>query len=91
MGSSIKHNGRELVEKGALLLDVRTREEFREQHIQGAMNLPVQELDARIAELGPTDRAIVVYCRSGKRSAAAAQVLKNAGYRVLDVGAMSNF
>lgn len=86
-----KQSARELVAAGALLLDVRTPQEFREQHLTNAQNIPVQELAGRIGELGAKSRPIVVYCRSGARSAAAATVLHAAGYAVLDIGAMSNW
>lgn len=86
-----KHNGRELVANGALLLDVRTSEEFRAHHLDGAVNIPVQELGARLHELGAKDRPIVVYCRSGARSASAAQLMKGAGYEVLDIGGIGNW
>lgn len=85
------HDGREKVAAGALLLDVRTPEEFREGHVNGALNIPVQVLAQRIAEVGPKDRHVVVYCRSGGRSAAATQLLKASGYHVTDIGAMSNW
>jgi rhodanese-related sulfurtransferase len=81
----------ELVAKGALLLDVRTPEEFATKHLPGALNVPVQELLSRLTKLGPGPRDIVVYCRSGIRSAAAAAVLRSAGHRVLDLGAMDNW
>jgi phage shock protein E len=80
-----------LVEKGALLLDVRSPEEFQSGHLQGAVNIPVQELDARMGEVGPKERAVVVYCRSGMRSGRAAELLKRAGYDVRDLGAMSRW
>lgn len=86
-----KHNGRELVKHGALLLDVRTAEEFRDRHLDGAVNIPLQELSARIRELGAKERPIVVYCRSGARSATAAGIMKSAGYDVLDIGGMGNW
>jgi len=83
---------RALVDKGALLLDVRTPGEFAGGHIEGAVNIPVQELGQRLAELGDKDRPIVVYCRSGKRSSRAAGVLKGAGHgAVHDLGAMSRW
>lgn len=85
-----KHSARELVSAGAFLLDVRTPEEFRERHLPDAVNIPLQELASRFGELGAKTRPIVVYCRSGARSAAAATVLRAAGYEVLDIGAMSN-
>lgn len=86
-----KHNARELVAKGALLLDVRSPEEFRERHLEGAVNIPVQELGTRMGELGAKERSIVVYCRSGARSAAATSMMKGAGYEVLDIGAIGNW
>ena len=71
---------RALVDKGALLLDVRTPGEFAGGHIEGAVNIPVQELGQRLAELGDKDRPIVVYCRSGKRSLQAALCLRSQGH-----------
>ena len=78
------------IAEGALLLDVRTPAEFAEGHIDGALNIPVQVLPQRIDELGDRSRPIVVYCRSGMRSANAAQILGRAGYTVHDAGGMSN-
>lgn len=80
---------RQLVEQGALLLDVRTPDEFRSGHVSRATNIPVQELGRRLNECGPKSRPIVVYCRSGGRSATAASLLRGAGYEVKDLGPMS--
>jgi phage shock protein E len=82
---------RQLVDDGALLVDVRTTEEFAAGHIPGAVNIPVQSLEQRLDELGPTTRPVVVYCRSGRRSADAARTLTGAGYSVHDLGAMSRW
>lgn len=66
---------------GLLVLDVRTAAEFDEGHLPGAVNIPYDSLAARIAELGPSgERDIVVYCRSGRRSAIALTTLKDAGF-----------
>ena len=81
-----------LVESGALLLDVRSPGEFQGGHIEGAVNIPVGELGARLAELPDKGRAVVVYCASGMRSAAAKKVLLGAGYAtVVDLGPMSRW
>jgi rhodanese-related sulfurtransferase len=85
------HGGRELVKNGAMLLDVRTREEYASGHVEGARNIPVQELPARLSEVGETHRPVVVYCRSGARSAMAAQILGRAGYDVHDIGGIGNW
>lgn len=80
------------VDGGALLLDVRTREEFAERHLPGAVNIPVQELDKRMAEVGAKDKPVVIYCRSGRRSAQAATMLQKAGYqKLLDLGGIDNW
>ena len=83
---------RRLVEAGALLVDVRTTEEFAVGHIAGALNIPVQGLEKRMRELDPKDRPIVLYCRSGNRSARALRLLQEAGFsHVYDLGAQSRW
>lgn len=68
------------------LIDVRTAEEFGTGSIPGAINIPVQELGRRLEKV-PADKPVVVYCRSGSRSASAADLLKRRGYEeVLDLG-----
>lgn len=71
-----------------LLLDVRTAEEYAEKHIPGAICIPDTELSARREELpADYDAVILVYCRSGRRSAGSAQLLAEFGYRkVFDFG-----
>ncbi len=77
----------ELVSAGAVLLDVRTPAEFHAGHIKGAINIPVGELSRRLDEL-PSDGAVVVYCRSGARSARAARQLSTSGCEIHDLGPM---
>ena len=69
-----------------LLVDVRTPEEFATGHIAGALNIPPDSLPTRLAEI-PSDQPVVVYCRSGNRSAQASQLLAAAGYTgIYDLG-----
>ena len=84
---------RSLVKQGALLLDVRTVGEFASGHIEGAVNIPVGDLEAKLPALpAKKDQTIVVYCQSGRRSSAAKQILEKAGYsKVVDLGAKSNW
>jgi len=80
------------VADGALLLDVRTPAEFAGGHLQGAKNIPVDELAGRLAELGSKETPVVVYCRSGGRSNRALGMLHKAGFEgARDLGAMSNW
>lgn len=63
------------------LVDVRAKEEWKEDgHIKGAFLMPVQELESHFRHLDK-DAEIVVYCRSGKRSAKAAEMLATNGYK----------
>lgn len=72
-----------------LLLDVRTPEEFASGHIAGAVNISVESLASRLSEV-PQDQPVVVYCRSGNRSATASQILSNAGYTgIYDLGGIN--
>lgn len=65
-----------------VLLDVRTEEEYAEKHIPGAMLIPDTEIAQRAAEeLLDTEEPIFVYCRSGRRSKLAAQILADMGYK----------
>lgn len=69
-----------------LLVDVRTPEEFFSGHISGSVNIPLQVLNQRMDEI-PRDIPVVLYCRSGNRSAEAARLLERAGYsRIYDLG-----
>ncbi|WP_114241315.1 rhodanese-like domain-containing protein [Dyella sp. C9] len=64
-----------------LLLDVRHADEFRDGHIAGALNIPVEQLASRAGVLGvPRDREIVVYCVSGRRATRAQDILQALGY-----------
>ncbi len=65
---------------GARIVDVRTPAEFREEAYPGAVNIPLAVLPARMQELEPKDKAIVLYCASGARSGQAAWLLKQAGF-----------
>jgi rhodanese-related sulfurtransferase len=60
---------------------VRHGDEFRDGHLAGALNIPVEQLASRAGALGvPRDREIVVYCVSGRRAALAQETLLALGY-----------
>ncbi len=67
-------------QSGPLLVDVRTPEEFSMGAVEGAINLPLDDLFYDTPDLGPGDREIVVYCASGARSAYAERMLRDKGY-----------
>jgi len=73
------------------IVDVRTPEEFSAGHIEGALNIPLDRVGEGVPAIKGLnkDSAILVYCRSGRRSAAAKSTLEQLGYKhILDGGAM---
>ena len=72
---------RELLQEmpSMVILDVRTDGEYRDGHIEGAVNIPVNELEGRLGELEKDDETLV-YCRTGNRSGTAVGILKENGY-----------
>lgn len=69
----------ELRDSGVMMLDVREPEEWNQAHIPGAVLIPLGELQSRLSEV-PTNQPVVVYCRTGHRSASGRDILKAAGY-----------
>jgi rhodanese-related sulfurtransferase len=81
----------ELRKNGALLIDVRSAAEFAGANAPGTINIPLQELGSRLAEI-PKSAAVVVGCASGTRSGMAKLLLKKNGYQtVYNIGAWSKF
>ena len=75
----------EMQKAGAVVIDVRTSAEVSEGMAPDALNIPMQEAEARIAEF-PKDKDLLIYCRSGKRSMAVSNFLVQNGYtRVFNV------
>ncbi|WP_019614665.1 rhodanese-like domain-containing protein [Psychromonas ossibalaenae] len=71
-------------QQAPILLDVRTENEFAQGHIQGAVNIPYDQLVNQIKKLKSyKEQEIVIYCRSGRRAQVAAEVLKNKGFKHL--------
>jgi hydroxyacylglutathione hydrolase len=67
-----------LAENGAQLVDVRETSEYQKAHAPGALHIPYQQLEGRLAEL-PAGRDLVLYCASGVRSSLAASILERHG------------
>lgn len=68
------------IRAGAVVIDVRSPDEFAEGAYPGARNIPVNALPQRWSEVGPKGSPVVVYCASGGRSAVAQQILKAQGF-----------
>ncbi|WP_369426517.1 rhodanese-like domain-containing protein [Profundicola chukchiensis] len=80
-----KTDFKELVENGAVIIDVRSKKEFESGHIKGAKNIPLNELSSKLGSL-KQDKTIITCCASGARSGAAKGVLKSKGFNVYNGG-----
>lgn len=69
------------------LLDVRSSEEYEQSHLRGALNIDVQEPDfqAEVSNKLEKNKPVYVYCRSGRRSLFAGEMLAKDGYTVVDL------
>jgi len=81
-------NAWNMINNGALLVDVRTPAEFNEGHLPGAKLIPIKTIEQHIAEFGEDkNRVIVLYCKGGVRAGKAEKILKNHGYtKVFNIG-----
>jgi len=81
---------KEKIKNGAVVIDVRTAEEFNDEHFPGAINIPVERILVRKNEI-PKDKPVILYCASGARSAYAAHLLKAEGYKdVVNAGGLDD-
>ena len=83
-----------IINKGAIVIDVRTKEEYDGGHIEGAVLLPVDDIteDSIKDIVKNKDDVMIVYCKSGVRSKKAAQLLKTLGYNnVFNLGSIDNW
>ena len=78
-----------LIRSGALILDVRSRNEFAGGHLKTALNIPLDELQSQIKKLKP-ERTIITCCASGMRSASAKSLLKSKGFEVFNAGSWTS-
>lgn len=79
------------INNGSLLIDVRSKEEFKEAHIDGAINIAVEQIEKGALPNVAKSTKVYVYCHSGNRSSRAASSLRQAGYlNVTDLGSMSS-
>ncbi len=76
-----KTNYAELVIKGAVILDVRSKSEYDGGHIKDSINIPVDQLQKNLSKLKDKDKTIITCCASGMRSASAKSILQNNGYK----------
>lgn len=79
LGIAPKVNFQDLVQNGAIVLDVRSPSEYKQDHIKGSINAPLNELLKHISNI-KKDTPIISCCASGMRSATAKSILKSNGF-----------
>lgn len=84
-----KEDLREKIAQGATIVDVRTPDEFRSGHVAGSINIPLDRIPDQLKKIAK-DKPVITCCRSGARSGAAADILKQAGYEVYNGGPWTN-
>ena len=76
----------------AVLLDVRTKEEYESGHIENSENIPLQQIKEVLAKITDKSTPLFVYCQSGARSSSATSALKQMGYlNITNIGGISSY
>lgn len=79
-------------DKNSFLIDVRTVDEYRQGHIQGSINIPLQNIQSVKKKIPDLNKTIYVHCLSGSRSTQAVLMLKSMGYTdVTNIGGISSY
>jgi phage shock protein E len=78
---------KELLSKGAVIIDVRSKEEFRGGHIRNSINIPLEQIKSHMPEFRKTNKPVITVCRSGARSSLACGLLKAGGIENYNGGA----
>lgn len=81
LGLGPKVNYSELVSRGAVIVDVRSKGEYSGGHIKNSMNIPLDQLRSHLEKLKDKEKPIITCCASGMRSASAKAILKAEGYQ----------
>ncbi|MBK8554788.1 MAG: rhodanese-like domain-containing protein [Lewinellaceae bacterium] len=75
-----------LAAAGALIIDVRTPEEFKQGHLKGSVNIPLQIIAGKIPEIQKKNKVVIAICRTGSRSSMATGMMKRAGIEAYNGG-----
>ena len=81
---------KEFMEKGAVIIDVRTPGEFQGGHIKGSKNIPLNVISSKINEIKKLGKPVIACCASGMRSGQAASILKSSGIDAMNGGGWSS-
>jgi phage shock protein E len=77
---------KQLQQAGAVIIDVRTHDEFKSGHIKGSINVPLQSLSKEIVKIKKLNKPVIACCLSGGRSSVATKVLAQSGIEIYNGG-----
>lgn len=77
MGPGVNYS--ELIDQGAMIIDVRSKSEYQGGHIEGSVNIPLQSIEQSLKRINK-DKPVITCCASGMRSGSAKRILKSNGY-----------
>lgn len=77
---------KQLVQNGAVIIDVRSASEYKSGHIPGSLNIPVDSIKSKVEEIRKKNKPVITCCRSGARSGIAQSILSNAGIEAYNGG-----
>ena len=90
LGLGPKPDYKALKAQGAIIVDVRTPQEYKEGHYKGAVNIPLDRLSREISSLQQKQKPVILYCRSGSRSGMAKSMLRSAGLDAYNAGSLGS-
>lgn len=90
LGLGPKVNIQEIIENGAVVVDVRSPSEFKSGHVKGSQNIPLDRIKESIDKIKKWNKAVVVCCASGMRSGSAKSILKANGVEAYNAGSWMN-
>ena len=88
--SGKSENIKDFMDKGAVIIDVRTPGEFQGGHIKGSKNIPLNTIGNQIESIKKLNKPVITCCASGMRSAQATSILKSNGIEVMNGGGWSS-
>jgi rhodanese-related sulfurtransferase len=80
---------KQFLNEGALIIDVRTQQEFNSGHIKGSKKIPLDTLQMKVEEIKKLNKPIITVCQSGMRSYTAKSFLQGKGLKVMNGGSWS--
>ena len=83
-------NIKKFMDKGAVIIDVRTPGEFEGGHIKGSRNIPLNTFENQMETIKNLNKSVIACCASGMRSAQATSILKSNGIDVMNGGGWSS-